>query len=278
MSVIFTQAHADNQAAGEYPLTHARVGYQTYTRDLTAAAVTASSEAADAPADAPLRPDTYEYWQPTALPATWQIDLGASQSIDYVGLGGHTFGSNGTTVLIETSPDAATWTTFADDAAPSNDAPLMFLDESRNARYVRITLDAINSPGDEPRLAVVYIGEVLAMQRMIFGGHTPMPLQRETVLRSALSKGGQFLGQNIQRKGVTGDAAFRHLTNDWVRNSLDPFIKAARNYPFFFAWRPYGYSEDVAYCWATGDIAPINMGVKDFLSVQWSMRGIGYSD
>ena len=49
------------------PLSHSRIGHQTYTRTGTATASTATTTF---PADAPLNPLTYEFWRPTAIPAT----------------------------------------------------------------------------------------------------------------------------------------------------------------------------------------------------------------
>src|SRR4051812_32059239 len=75
------------------PLNNARIGYQTYTKDKTATSVVVSSESATGARDNPLRNDTVEYWEPTALPATWQFDFGSLSPIDYVGIAGHNIGS-----------------------------------------------------------------------------------------------------------------------------------------------------------------------------------------
>lgn len=277
--IIFPRGLVASEAAAGRPLTHARIGYQTWTRDLTISAVTATSENTTAPRDAPLRPDTGEYWEPTALPATWTVDLGTSRDIDYVGLVGR-FGSVGAAVLVETSdgsvagsPAEQVWTTFASALMPAGDAPLLFLDASRVARYLRLTF---TGSGSMPRLAVCYAGEILAMPRPVYGGHAPMPLQRQTVLYNGLSRGGQFLGQAFRRHGVAGGAQYRHLDPDFVRDELDPFIEAARQYPFFWAWRPADYPLEVAYAWCPEDIRPSNMGVRELMQVAWNMQGIGH--
>ncbi len=249
-------------------------------RAWTWSAVTASSEDDDGPSDAPLRPDTGEAWAPTALPATWELDLGQARDVDYVGVAGHTIGSESCSILVETStgstagsPPAQVWDQFSEDAAPADDAPLLFLDDSRVARYIRITISGL---GDAPRLAVVYVGEVLAMERPIYGGHGPVPLSRDTVLHQSLSRGGQFLGQGFRRNGVVGTAAFNHLTAAWYRENFDPFVKSARRFPFFWAWRPETFPLEVAYAWCDADIRPSNMGVRDFMQVSFNMQGIGH--
>jgi hypothetical protein len=63
--------------------------------------VTASTTAVGYAADAPLRPDTYERWKPTALPATWTFDFGGSKTFDSIGIAGHNFADAAVAVLAE---------------------------------------------------------------------------------------------------------------------------------------------------------------------------------
>jgi hypothetical protein len=257
---------------GDVPLTHSRIGYQSWIRDRAASDVAASSESASGPRDAPLRPDTAEYWEPTSLPATWRVDLGTSRDVDYVGIAGHTISSAGCAVTVETSTDATNWTTFAQGIAPANDAPLLFLDDAVVARHVRLSL---TGGLVVPKIAVVYAGLALAMERPVQGRHTPITLSRETVLSKRLSRGGQFLGQGFRRLGVVGDAAYKNLSAAWYRANFEPFVKHARNLPFFFAWNPAEHSDEVAYVWAEDDIAPAYEGTNPLFSVALKMRGIG---
>lgn len=262
--------------SAETPLTHSRIGYQTFTRD-DGVVVSASSETSDGPKEAVLEPETVEFWQPSAMPAYWTIDLGSLQEIDYVGIAGHQIGSLLATVSVETSTDgidgspSAGWLDFSSDIAPTDDAPIMFIDEPRFTRFVRIRLTG----DDAPRIAVIYVGSMLAMQRPIYGGHTPITLSRDTVLSRSMSEGGQFLGQGFVRMGVSTSVAFRHLTAAWYRENFDPFVMSARQYPYFFAWRPQDFPLEVAYVWTSKDIKPANMGIRDFMSVGWELNGIG---
>lgn len=268
-----------SEAGTDTPLTHTRIGYRTWLRDLTASAVTVSSETVDGPRDAPLKPDTYSYWEPESLPATYEVDLGATRAMDYVGIVGR-IGSVGCSVAIETnngdqigSPPEDEWIEFSSDAAPADDAPLMFLDAERNIRKLRITL---SGTGEMPRLAVAYAGVSLKMQRPIYGGHMPGRLARVTVLNGAMSRGGQFLGQDFRRHGVENSYSFRHLTASWVRTHFDPFVKAARKYPYFIAWRPQDFQHEVDYGWTAEDIHASNMGLRDFMQVSFPVTGWGW--
>src|SRR5690606_36621446 len=163
---------------------------------------------------------------------------------DYVGIAGHTIGTEGASVKDEYqtetgSPPVVDWVTFASEVNPGDDAPLLFLNGPVFARNVRITITGDDGSPDgisPPQVAVIYIGKILAMQRMIYGGHSPIPLQRDTTLQHALIRGGRFLGQAFRRKGVVGGASFQNLTPSWLRENFDPFILSARRFPFFFAW------------------------------------------
>lgn len=272
MPIIITPAYVLSTTPDE---NNPHIGYQTWLRDLQDSNVIVSSQADSAPKDAILRPDTHEYWQPSVMPASIVVDLGQPRPVDYVGLAGHTIGSAGGSVKIEHSADGISWTEFGSELAPSTNAPIMFLDASVSRRFWGITF---TNSGEAPRLAVVYIGQALVIQRSIYGGHSPANLSRETILNQNMSDGGQFLGQYVRRRGITGNVRLRHLTAGWYRDNFDPFVRAARQYPFFLAWRPVTFPLEVAYGWTDSNIKPSNMGKKDFMEVGFDFKGVGYVD
>jgi hypothetical protein len=275
--IIYTSAFVLSAEAAGTPLFYPRIGYATHTRD-DGVIVTASTETDAGPKDMPLEPSTFGYWQASALPATWEIDFGATRSIDYVGIAEHTIGSSGAAVDIETSmgdtvgsPPVQVWTALAAGVSPADDAPLLFLDDARNARYMRITL---TGSGAVPKLGVVYAGLALAMPRGPEMGFVPPNLSRTTELSNTMSRGGQFLGQGIKKMGVAASVSFGRLEHDFYRESVDPFVKSARQFPYFFAWCPSLYPLEVAYAWTGEDIHP-SYSEWDQFSVSWSMIGIG---
>lgn len=483
--IIFPQSLVLSAALTATPLTYPRIGYNNLARGLSASAVTVSTETADGPKDAPLRPDTAEAWAASALPATWTVDLGSAQSIDYVGIAGHTLGScaaavalaldsdatlpapylsspgstgnyastpdsagnsitgdidiraqvaatdytpaandtliakwnptgnqriwsfdiettgnlilrttaDGSTVRTHTSSAATavtdgttkwlratraastgvvkfytstdgvtyaqlgtdvagtvegifdgtapieigsnslgtanpfdgrvyyaevrngiggavvvqcdpsegedgaltwvsglgeTWTVntsgappverlthnaFATAYAPADDAPLMFLDTARVGRYLRVT---VTGAGAIPRIASIYVGSVLAMEKQMANPFAPLNMARETVLNQSLSRGGQFLGQGFRRNGVMSSVGFKSLTAAWVRSYFDPFSRSARSRPYFFSWNPQDYPQEVGYVWTDKDIVPAYSGEIVFgMEVSWSMKGVG---
>ena len=278
--IVFTQAYADAEEAAGRPMLNSRIGWHTLTRDASASDILASSESAAGPADSPLRSDSYSYWEPPTLPATWTLNLPGSPipNVNYVGIGAHNLGSSGCTVTAYTnngvssgSPTELQWEIVAQPHTPVDDSAIILLDTTRGAAQLRIVI----SGGTGPRIGVIYVGEILAMQSAIRGSHVPLNLSRQTVLRTALSRGGQFLGQTYQRRGYRTSVAFDLLDGDWYRSTFDPFVMAARRYPYFLAWRPGDRQDEVGYVWTADDISPSTMGFDDLMTVSWSVFALG---
>jgi hypothetical protein len=256
--------------AAPITLKHMRLGWHTYTRGALPSAITVSTETAEGPKDAPLRSDTYSYWLGSAMPATYKFNLGSLKDVSYIGVAAHTCGSVGATVEAETSTDDSAWTDFGGSVFQTDDTPIMFLDESRSTQWIRLTFTGATPP----RMGVLYVGEVLAMMRPIFVGHSPIVLSRVTEMNSIMSEGGQFLGRSYKRFGVRTSVNFNNLTGAWYRSEFDPFVKAARKYPYFAAWRPLDFPGDVGYVQTDDDIKPTNER-GGHMTVGWDMYGIG---
>lgn len=276
--VVFPSGFILSEAAAGRPLVNPRIGWLSYALDLTADDVEVSSESEEGPRDAPNREDTFSFWEPTSLPATRTIDLGALHDIDYAGVLG-VIGSVGCAVKIETSigdldtDDEQVWELFSDEKSPGNDSPLMFLDDPVVARWIRLTL---TGGATMPKVMVFWPGEVLAMPRPIYGGHRPGTLNRITDLHGSMSEGGQFLGQGFKRHGISSGFSFRNLPAAFMRDEFDAFVEHARSRPYFAAWRPETFPNECVYGWTLTDIAPVNQGKRDFMTVDFPIVGIGH--
>ncbi len=75
------------------------------------------------------------------------------------------------------------------------------------------------------------------------------------------------------REGCYG--CHSQMTARWYRDWFDPFVEAARRYPFFIAWNPLRFPDEVLYGWCNEDIQPTNQGRRDFMSVGFSVEAIG---
>lgn len=257
---------------GATPLWLPRICYQNALRDLDINSVTASTTAQQAPRDAPLRPNTIEFWQPTELPATYEVDLGEDFTIDYVGLI-HNLGASKTCqVLVETSPVSTEWTTFSQAHTPQDSSPTLFLDAAdTNVRKIRFTF---TGGSVMPRLAVTYAGQALVMPMGVQIGHRPITLSRETIMHQPISRGGEFMGEAMRRLGVHTMASFRGLSETWYRTFFEPFAKIARKYPFFWAWRADPFVNEVAYVKCARDIVP-SYHTEFLMGVDIEMYGKG---
>lgn len=268
----YTTTFKASEDASATPMRMPRIGWQNLLRDLSiqTGQITATPAAAGSSIDAPLRPDTFEYYQPTTMPATWRVDLGANNTANFVGIGGHTFKESEVTVTVEYSADEVTWYPFAIPLSSPDGSPLMWLDYNNSGRFWRWTFDGPLPP----KVASIYMGMVLKCTRPLYNGHRPAVLSRVTTLQNSTGRTGQFLGQSIRRRGVRTDAGLSNLDPTWYRDNFDPFVAESRLHPYFWAWRPDKYNE-VVYAWNLGDIAPDNSGPQRFMSVAWGMEGLG---
>jgi hypothetical protein len=241
-----------------------RLAWQTYTRGLTGGSVLASTSDALFPSDAPLRPETYEGWKPTSNGSTWRVDFGASLPIQFFLIVG-----SGTKVAIEVSQDASVWSWICGaldlDLYPSG--ATLVLVPTVMGRHARVTMEQLGT------MNVFMAGPVLAMERYVTMAFQPINLSRETEKSTSDSRSGQFLGTTIRRMGFKAPVAFQGLSPSWVRANLDPFIQAARLYPYGFAWNPADFPEDVVYGRTADDIAPRYMGDRPLMEASWTIEG-----
>ena len=220
--------------------------------------------------DGPKTSLTYEKWKPTAIPATWEYNHGSSVSCDNVCIGAHTLGTNGNTLTVQYWTGAA-WSNLCPATAITNDMAIMVIFAPVTAQRWRISL----TNGTAPTIGVIKFGLAMQMSQAIYGGHTPIEMGRQTLLRSNMSETGEFLGRTKLRTQMASGFSFAHLTDSWVRTNWRPFQKAIESEPFFIAWRPGTHSE-VALCQSDSVPVPQNMGIKDLMSVEMSVRALAY--
>jgi hypothetical protein len=242
------------------PLTHARIGYQTFiTEDM----VTGSASIENFDVENIALDQTAETYKPSGSNAQIVIDAGTGVDVNYFGLTGRNMGG----IKLEYSFNNSSWTTIS-EKNDGLDVVTMGLFETVLARYWRFTFF-----GSGQEVISIYLGKTLDMYRPIYGGHSPFNLSRTTSVRPSMSETGQWLGRTIQRKGFRGAFDFQHLPARWYRDNFDLFVQSARTKPFYIAWRPETFPNEVAYCWTSNDIQPVNMGTRDLMSVSFSAEG-----
>lgn len=122
------------------------------------------------------------------------------------------------------------------------------------------------------RLAVLFVGKTLRFQRKLYVGHTPITFGRRRQIVGGVSESGQLLAPIIRREWVETAISLQHLTPDWYRESLDPWIANGRF--AFFAWRPETYPNEVAYVQIVGDPQVSNQLPNGMMQVTINVRGI----
>lgn len=130
------------------------------------------------------------------------------------------------------------------------------------------------SGNDIPRCAVLYCGKLLVLQRRFYVGHVPINYGRKVNVISGQSESGQFLGRIVTGRATATSVALQNLTPTWVRQNLVPFLRAAEDQPFFFAWRPQTYPREVGYAWLTNNPEPMNQRPNGMMSCTLQMSGI----
>lgn len=231
-----------------------RIGWDS---QVTASNVSADSETATGPATNLANPDTVTGWISGSTAEQLVTVTGLTGESDYLGVARHNFGSTGATISVEglTAESSPSYVEVLAGALLADDAPvvLQFEKDFYTALRLRIVPD-----GTAPRAAVLYAGELLAMQKGLQPGHTPLSRGQDTELATGRSESGEHLGAIVVGQSLSSRADFRLLTAAWYKADMAPFISAANlGAPFFFAWDPENHPEDVAYCWLTAPARPV---------------------
>jgi F5/8 type C domain-containing protein len=246
-----------------------RIGWHNL---VTAANVTASSEAVGFPALNLGNPMTFQVWRASGLAAqTITVNLGASTVVNYIGIARHNLGTAGVNYTIQGSADGDTWTTIAGPVGPSDNGIIFHNFTQGSYAYIRLQLGAGSVAA---QLAVLYVGRVLVLERRIYVGHTPINYGRESIVSSGMSESGQFLGRVLRRETNSTKVTLANLTPEWYRSEFEPFAAVAAVTPFFYAWRPQKYPAEVAYAWSTDDPRPSNTRSNGMMQVELTMQGI----
>lgn len=264
MTVIFQSGYT--VPSGDEPLTNARVAHSLNW--LSGGTATASSTATGYFANAPLNTLTYEAWKPNASTGTWEYDHGSSASNqDYACIAAHTLGTSGSTIKIQYWTGAA-WSDLCAATAITDDSPIFVIFGKTTAQKWRVNITASTSA---PTIGVIKFGKALQLSQAIYGGHSPINLARQTILRANYSETGEFLGRTKQRVMLSNTFSWTHLKAAWMRTNWPTMQKAIEAEPFWIAWRPGDYGE-VGFAQVDNVPVPQNMGIKDFMSVEMTIR------
>jgi len=243
-----------------YDLDHPRVLWNSICRRAT---VAASTEVAGRSAVNAATATTFDKRQASALPAWWELTFDAAETISAIAIDTHTIGSAGASIAVQ-EWNGASWVDVVAAVSPADDAPIAFLFEARTTDRIRIYITGATAP----TIAVIHCSDALELpQKVYMGVSTPVDMALVTEYETNQSAQGQYLGRSTARQKNMNDFSVAHLTERFVREDLFPFIKDAREYPYFLLERPYQTPTALSYRWRDDDIRPERTGITNHMQV-----------
>lgn len=232
------------------------------------ATITATTENAAFPASNLGNPSTYHRWQATSAALNYLTHTDILREYNYVGIARHNFGTGQIPVNVQ-GFDGVNWNDLTSDVLLADDKPVLFQFETISLQSLRLKLQAGIST---PTLAVMYAGTLLRMERKIQVSYVPLEdaVMREEV--SGRSESGNYLGRVELSQKVTSPCDIAFMTPQFVTDELRPFLTA--RVPFFFAWSPVDFPNEVGYAWLMNDPQPTIHESVDYRRVLLEMQGI----
>lgn len=234
---------------------------------LTRSGVSATSETSTSPATNLANTSTAFGWEAEdTADQTITITNTDRQEIDFLGIARHNLNQSGLRVRIRFDGS-----TVQDYTAISATQSQLVLFEGALPSVIQID---ITGGTEAAKIAVIYVGKSVDLERNIYGGHTPIVYGRERSTITGVSQSGEYLGEVVLNQSLANTVSLNNLTPTWYRNTLDAFFSRSPRAPCFYAWRPGDYPTEVAYCWIEGNPKPTNTGTRGLMSISWNFRGI----
>jgi hypothetical protein len=204
----------------------------------------------------------------TADSANLDFTVAADMDIDSVAIYCATAaGTNSIELQYESAP--ATFTSLKTFSAPSGTLDIeeftgVTVSSGRIIRFVITAATTIN-------IRQLVVGEIMEAEQGAWASVTPSDFVQGIKVTNNIGQNGSVLGRSIKRLERSGKIMWEHLTDSWVRNTLDPFVRHAARYPFFYQWDPTGHPNDVAFAFAEKINAAQHSSVG-FLSFEMPIR------
>lgn len=216
-------------------------------------------------------PATWNYWQPSAVPASQTLDYGSAVTCDGACIAAHDGHLTGSTFVIQYSDDATSWTT-ASTYAPTTAETVFMLFPSVAARYWRFRIT-----GAACKVGVVMLGQRLGFPYGPLSGHVPFHHAWKSEMLTNMSDGGEFLGNRVVRTGAQFSVNVGSVGRDFAEND-SLFVSFERHFnnggSFAYCGSPLYTPKDCAYCIRDGDAMAVSWVEGDALAdISFSVRG-----
>lgn len=206
-------------------------------------------------------PNTYNYWRPTALPATFELTVPVAEEINYCGIAAHNLGSTQCTVNFQVFKDGA-WVTLSAQS-PSDDSVILFLTGTETVTQARLHISGLLAP----TIGHIAFGKALELPRRTYQGYTPIDMAQQSVFDVNVTRLGHVAGRSIRYGNTSNQFTVQNIPESWVRANFMDFMKEAVLRPFYLAERPQDYPDAVDYMNTASDIRPVRTGPKNFMSI-----------
>lgn len=157
--------------------------------------------------------------------------------------------TNGLT--IEQSSDGSTWTDAYVMPNITDGVP-EWIEYPFVRRFLRFTFAGA---ADFRQIAV---GNLMQFPIGQWNGVNPPTLYQGVIMQNVVSMNGSIIGRNLRRIEKAGKINLTHLTEQWVRQTWNPFAIHAARSAFFYRWNPVEYPHEVAFAVAENIEAPTN--------------------
>lgn len=240
---------AKSSALGSKPI----LGWRNYVNYSN---VTAQYEDPFYPATNLGNPATNSEWRSTSMDEqTLEVEIGGGLLVDYIAVARHNLGSSGAIIYIDAliAGDADEWVRIFDGQILGDNRPAILRFQELYPERIRVTLVPDEAP---PRIAVFYIGKLTVMERGMLQDVTPILYANRTDVVTGRSESGDFIGRIITDQTKEVSYSFESVGYDWFKEEMGEFAEASMTTPFFFAWLPAIFPDEVGYGWLNNDLNP----------------------
>jgi len=187
--------------------------------NILSSGVTATSTETDYSVDNiyDLRP--YMFWKATSNATQYiTMDYGSATSVDSLAISGHDFGTQGSDISVESSPNNSDWTERMAAISPSDDTTIGKIFTTASVRYWRVKIDSNTAA---PKAGVIILGAKLLFPKQVSIPHTLLTSSIEA--DDSISKSGHLLGATYRYSPLKINPTFKLITESFVTGSFKTF-------------------------------------------------------
>lgn len=209
--------------------------------EVTAATLTASTEATGYPAVSARGPQTYSQWSPTAVAAWLLATFSGSKSINYVAM--YVVEGGGCAFQPE-KWDGAAYVSLGAPLTISGASVALWLFDSVSTARIRMSISGGTSM---PTVATMKAGVATVLPVGMSPGFRPAYLNPEDTYSNIFSEGGQILGSHLEKSQISERIDVANIEASWVRTNWPTLRTLIRTEGIVFAWCPDDFPDEVVY-------------------------------